>query len=512
MEAQQIGIIDMGSNSIRFVVYKIDPFACFQEVLNLKVTARLSTYVSNEGYMSQDGINVILDTLARFQTVMNDFQLTEVRGVATAAVRNAKNQSEILQSIHKHTPFSISILSEDEEAYYGYLAITNSTNIQEAVTIDIGGGSTEITYYKDRQLKHSHSFPFGAITLKNRFVDNHSPTDEELQNIHQYIQEQYEKLPWLKGKKVPIIGIGGSARNIALVHQNYISYPLSGLHQYEMTKEDVSSIQDKLSALPLKGREKVDGLSKDRADIILPAIAAINELIQFVQSDHFIVSNKGLRDGLFFEILLKPMEVTHFSDVTIESFYQLAVSFRLNFLHQKRISILSSYLAHELLQLDDVELSEEDFKHLKWGANVFYLGHAIHPESQSQHSFYLLTNQSIDGLSHFERLTIAFLSSFKSRSQLTQYATPFRHWISKEELTKIELMGAILKLSYALDGTKRDVVQRMELTNQLENTLIISVFYRGDVYFESFYANKYKKHLERSLNKSIELTFIEEES
>lgn len=510
METQQIGIIDMGSNSIRFVIYKVDRFACYQEIINLKVTARLSTYITNEGNMTQDGINVILDTLGKFETVINDFQLTDFRGVATAAVRNAKNQSEILQVIEKYSPFTISVLSEAEEAYYGYLAITNSTNIDEAVTIDIGGGSSEITYFKNRELKHSHSFPFGAITLKNRFVKNNSPTDEEWQTIRQFLQEQYEKLPWLKGKKVPVIGIGGSARNIALVHQNYISYPLSGLHQYEMSKEDVFSIQEKLSSLTLKGREKVDGLSKDRADIILPAMAAIRELIQVVQSDHFIVSNKGLRDGLFYEMLLKPMEVTHFPDVTNESFYQLAVSFRLNFSHQKRISVISTYLAHELLQVEEIDLSEQDFKHLNWGANVFYLGNAINPESQSQHTFYLLTNQSIDGLSHFERLTIAFLSSFKSRSLLQQYATPFHHWISKEELSKIELMGAILKFSYALDVSKRDVVKRIELSNKTNDKLTISVFYYGEVYFESFHANKYKKHLERSLKKSIELSFIEE--
>ncbi|WP_280768473.1 exopolyphosphatase [Salipaludibacillus daqingensis] len=510
MEAQQIGIVDMGSNSIRFVIYKVDHLASYQEILNLKVTARLSTYITKEGKMTKEGINVIIDTLKKFETVVTDFDLTEIRGVATAAVRNATNQLDIIHAINERTPFTISILSEEEEAYYGYLAITNSTNIHEGVTVDIGGGSTEITYYKNRVLKHSHSFPFGAITLKKRFVENNSPTKEEWQNIRQFLQDQYDKLPWLKGKKVPVIGIGGSARNIALVHQNYISYPLSGLHQYEMSKEDVSSIQEKLSSLPFKKREKVDGLSKDRADIILPAIAAIEELIHYVQSNEFIVSNKGLRDGLFYEILLKPMEVTHFPDVTNESFYQLAINFRLNDDHQRRISVLSSYLAHELLQLNEIELSEMDFKHLKWGANVFYLGHAINPESQSQHSFYLLTNQSIDGLSHIERLTIAFLSSFKSRSQLYQYAVPYRHWISKEELSKFELMGSILKLSYAFDVSKRDVVQRLEVTNQSKLTLTVNVFYRGEFYFESFHANKYKKHLERCLNKSIHLEFIEE--
>ncbi|WP_416149345.1 exopolyphosphatase [Salipaludibacillus sp. HK11] len=511
MKAHQIGIIDMGSNSIRFVIYAVDRLGCYKEVLNLKVTARLSTYITNERTMTQEGIEVILSTLAKFESVINDFQLTEIRGVATAAIRNAENKAEILQAISEKTPFLISVLSEHEEAYYGYLAITNSTNISQAITIDIGGGSTEITYFKNRELKHSHSFPFGALTLKKEFVKNHTPTDSEWDNIRKFLKEQYDTLPWLKGKEVPVIGIGGTARNIALVHQNYIDYPLSGLHQYEMSKKDVASIQGKLSSLSLKKREKVDGLSKDRADIILPGIAAIEELIEHANSDKFVISNKGLRDGLFYEILLKPMEVTHFPNVTSESFYQLGVTYNLDQDHQKRIAILSSYFAKELLPLNDVTLSQQDLQHIQWGANVFYLGYTIHPESQSQHSFYLLTNQSIDGLSHFERLTIAFLSSFKSQSQLKRFAEPFRHWISKEELSNVELMGAILKLCYGLNVSKRDIVKRIEMTKNSSKLIELSIFYRGDVYFESNHANKYKKHLERSLKKSIELSFIEED-
>ncbi|PYZ94278.1 exopolyphosphatase [Salipaludibacillus keqinensis] len=511
MEAQQIAIIDMGSNSIRFVIYDVNEHACFKEIQNLKVVARLSTYISDEGKMTREGIEVILSTLRKFETVMNDYLITEIRGVATAAIRNATNQVEILEAIQKESCFDITVLNEEEEAYYGYLAITNSTNISEGVTIDIGGGSTEVTFYENRILKHSHSFPFGAITLKKRFVKNDNPTKQEWKNLRQFLKDQFVSLPWLKEKNVPVIGIGGTARNIALVHQNHISYPLSGLHQYEMSGIAVSTILEKLASVSLARREKIDGLSKDRADIIVPAVAAIEELIQEVGTNQFIVSNKGLRDGLFYEMFLKSIEVTHFPHVTHESFYQLAENFGLNQEHQKKISVLSSFLAQELIHCNEIELTKADLKQLHWGANVFYIGHAIHPESQSQHSFYLLTNQSIDGLSHMDRLAIAFLSSFKSRSQLKQYASPFRHWITKEELKKYELLGAILKLCYGLDASNRNVVTEIKISKCLKKSLEISVLYNGEPYFESFHATKYKKHLERALKKEITLSFIKDQ-
>ncbi|UTR14403.1 Ppx/GppA family phosphatase [Salipaludibacillus sp. LMS25] len=508
MKAQTVGIIDIGSNSVRFVIYDINNHACYEEILNLKVVARLSSHINEHGAMTDEGIQVVLNTLNKFAVVAKKYNITVIRGVATAAIRNAINSKDIIAAIHKHSSFSVKILSEKEEAYYGFLAVTNSTNLPKGITIDIGGGSTEITYFEDRKAIHLHSFPFGAITLKKQFIENDSPSETEWIALRSYLQKQFSTLPWLKGKNVPIVGIGGSARNLGLIHQNIVDYPLSGLHHYEMTAEDVFSIQGKLSSLSLKGREKVDGLSKDRADIILPAIAAIEELITYTGSSRFIVSNKGLRDGLFYEKLLETIDISHFPNVTHESFYQLAIAYQLDSTHQKRLSVLASYLATELINKNIITLSDTDLTHLHWASHVFYIGSTIHPESKSQHTFYLLTNQSINGLTHMERLAIAFIASFRSRSQLKLYARPFRHWVTKEELKKYELMGALLKLCYGLNISKRDVVKRIQIDSSTDTKLNLSVYYDGDPYFEEFHASKYKKHLERGLKRTISVQFI----
>ncbi|MCR6106344.1 Ppx/GppA family phosphatase [Salipaludibacillus agaradhaerens] len=509
MKAQKVAIIDMGSNSVRFVIYDINNYACYEEILNLKVVARLSSHINDHGAMTPEGIEVVLNTLNKFEVVARKYNITSIRGVATAAIRNATNSKDIISAIHKHSSFSVEILSEEEEAYYGFLAVTNSTHLPKGITIDIGGGSTEVTYFEDRKAIHLHSFPFGALTLKKQFIETDSPSESEWAALRSYLQQQFSTLPWLKDKKAPVIGIGGSARNLGLIHQNIVNYPLSGLHQYEMTSEDVFSIQGKLSSLSLKEREKVDGLSKDRADIILPAIAAIEELIIYTGSTSFIVSNKGLRDGLFYEKLLETIDVSHFPNVTHESFYQLAVTYQLDSTYQKRLSVLSSYLATELINNKLITLSETDLTHLHWASHVFYIGNTIHPESKSQHTFYLLTNQSINGLTHMERLAIAFMASFRSRSQLKLYARPFRHWVTKEELKKYELMGALLKLCYGLNISKRDVVKRIQIDFHTETMIGLSIYYDGDPYFEEFHASKYKKHLERCLKRTISIKFIQ---
>ncbi|ALF10475.1 hypothetical protein BCV53_10900 [Parageobacillus thermoglucosidasius] len=162
---------------------------------------------------------MLLETLLSFQDITRHHQIQHVKCVATATIRQAKNKEEIKKLVEETTDFQIRVLSEYEEAYYGFLSVVNSTPITEGITIDIGGGSTELTYYKDRQLIEYYSFPFGTLSLKQTFIAGHILTKEELRRLSFYITEQFQSLPWLGNKKIPIIAIGGNARNLAQIHQ-----------------------------------------------------------------------------------------------------------------------------------------------------------------------------------------------------------------------------------------------------------------------------------------------------
>ncbi|MBU9722470.1 exopolyphosphatase [Bacillus alkalicola] len=506
MNPQQLGIIDMGSNSIRFVVYEINELGCIKEIQNLKVVARLSSHINENGEMTKQGITAIFETLDRFKDVASKYDLREVRGVATAAIRNATNQQEIMQQIKENSDFPIEVLSDQGEAYYGFLAVTNSMNVQEGITIDIGGGSTEVTLFENREMLDFHSIPFGAITLKKQFIKSDQPTKTEIDTLISFLQEEFSKLSWLKDKKYPVIGIGGSARNLALIHQQKNDYPLSGLHHYEMQYVDIRGINQELQRLQQDERRKVDGLSKDRVDIIIPAITAIEELVRFTGSEQLIISDKGLRNGLLYEMYLHPMGMTHFPNVAEESTYQLSHDYALDFEHQKRISVLSAYIHHEIKSILPTLLTNDDLKLMKLAARIFYIGEAIHTESISQHTFYLLTNKTIEGVTHRERLIISLLASFKSRSQLKQYLKPYQDWFSEKERRKYEIMGAVLKLCYGLDRSYRSIIKEIHISVKNE-MWEFQIGYTEDPYFEEFYSNKYKKHLEKAVEKEIELKF-----
>lgn len=212
-------IIDIGSNTIRLVLYSYKKNEGLREFGNIKTVAKLRTYLLPNGEMSEEGIQLLADTLNSFRLILADYQVTDIKAAATAAVRQAVNNEEIIRRMEEETGIKIAILTEEEEAYYGFAAVAHSMDTPSAVTIDIGGGSTEITLFINKKLQKTFSFPFGTVSLKQKFVKGSIINSDEREKLRADVTEKFRSLPWIKNVAFPVIGIGGSARNIAQVHQ-----------------------------------------------------------------------------------------------------------------------------------------------------------------------------------------------------------------------------------------------------------------------------------------------------
>lgn len=159
MERLKTAIIDIGSNTIRLVVYEYNNLEGLRELGNFKTVARLRTYIQPNGDMSEQGIQLLVDTLTSFKKIIDDFNVVDIKVTATAAIRQAKNNRMIIHHIEKETGLLIELITEEEEAYFGFLAVAHSMDTPSAVTIDIGGGSTEITLFKNKKLQKPLVFP-----------------------------------------------------------------------------------------------------------------------------------------------------------------------------------------------------------------------------------------------------------------------------------------------------------------------------------------------------------------
>jgi Exopolyphosphatase len=505
---QKHAVIDIGSNSIRLVVIGIDKNYFFEELLNFKAVARLSNYIDNKNNLSEKGINVLLTVLDRFQSILSrEKNVTVIDTVATAAMRKAKNSDRVINRVKERTGLTVRLFPGLKEAYYGYYAVINSTFVENGITIDIGGGSTEVTMFRNRELIQSHSFAFGAVTLYQTYFAGNDPMAGA--RLRDFLEHTFSEYDWLTGEKLPIIGIGGTARNLAKIDQVQQHYPMVGLHQYTIPRERLSSLTHQLASMTQSERESMDGLTKDRADIIVPASAVINTLVQMNQGTTFMLSCAGLREGIFYEWLLHGRGVDKVPYVLNESIRHLRRNFNLDPSHTNYVKTLAFQIFDGISPLISSTFSE---KRTAWvlshSADLAYIGEYVNNESSSAHTFYLLTNISINGISHRNRLGVALVASFKNRDKMLDFSVPFKKMVTDEELKMYETLGSVLRLAHDFDRTRQQVVDEVRVKISKKRQIQLYAYYHDDAFFEEQAAQKHKKHLERALQVPVSIRFI----
>lgn len=504
---KKIGLVDIGSNTIRLVIFEFSEDTGMQELQNIKTPARLYQYLSEDKVMSDEGIEVLCQTLASFQQVAQKFNVSALYPVATAAVRQSKNIEEVIQTVKERTGIEMRIISEKEEAFYGYYAVIHTLDFEDGVTVDIGGGSTEVTYYEDKDLKFSHSFPFGVVTLKKMFFEGKKHNDADaIDAAAKYIKEQFESLKWLAKRRVPIIAIGGSARNIARIHQSLSEYPIAGVHGYSMSEKDLDYVFERLTHSTTEELEDLDGLSRDRQDIIVPSSVLFKTLFDEVEATEFVFSRKGLREGIIMSIL--EQEYPHPFDrneVFKESMRNLAHNYNIAQEEAEQRQNIAGMLYYELEKNELIKGNKADKKMLLNAAYLFYLGSYIDSDASSQHTYYLLSNSSLNGISHSDRVKLALLASYKNKSLLKFYMEE-TEWFDDKERSNIQMLGSILKFSHALNNSNTSVVQHLYFEkNKDKYNLVIE--YKGDPIAEEYQAERQKKHLEKIIKSKLNIIF-----
>lgn len=505
------GIIDIGSNSIRLVVYSYSFEKGLEEHHNIKTVARLSGYLTDENEMQEEGIDRLIETLQNFQAVLGDLEIKQPVIVATAAVRQATNQKYILERVFQETGFTIDVLSAKREAYYGYLAVVLTTNLTDAMTVDMGGGSTEVTLYKNKQLVESFSFPFGVVTLKNKFVAGDVPTLQERKAMKAFVQQQFNEQPWIKGAALPVISIGGSARNIVQIDQNRKNYPLSGTHQYEMSLEDIRSIDYLMKKITFSERKKIDGLSSDRADVIDGAIITFETLLELTGSSVFMHSRKGLREGIIIEQLEENKEHTFFLDeVAASAIRHLHGKFAIESADNTDLIDTFQKLHNQFSETGWIQDWSDDPEMLTYAYQLFHFGRQVDIESASQHTFYLLTNSTLDGFTNNQKLKLALLASYKNKQTFQQYIQPYQGILTMQEIEECRETGALLRFVHSLQTTKHSSIVNATMETEGED-ILLTLYTRGSFVLEAYQASKVKKHIEKLINRNVVLAFEVEE-
>lgn len=504
---KQFGLIDIGSNTIRLVIFHYHSDTGLKEIRNIKAPARLAQYVDDDSYMSQEGIDHLVEILTSYDKVARDAGVTDMYPIATAAIRSSKNLDDIIMQVKTALDMDIVVITGEEEAYYGYNAVAHTISNVDAVTVDIGGSSCEITLFENKELINSISLPFGVVTLQEMFFKDKDHNDKSaIKTCTAYIKEKIHSVRWIAKQGIPVIAIGGSARNIARIHQSMTNYPIAGVHGYTLTKDNLVDVIELLMKTDDDELDNIDGLSKERTDIILPSALVFKTLYEFVDAEMFKFSRQGLREGYAINIIKKdyPQAFKRFN-IFDDTLHQVANDFKIKASEGLKRRELASKVYQELYIQGVLNVTKQDKRLMKNAAYLFNLGEFIDKDAASQHTYYILSNSNINGLTHKDRVRLALLASYKNKSLLKFFADE-TGWFTDDELDVILPLGSILKFANALDISNTGIVKDLRLEVDGDDA-VLTVFHDGDPVSEAYQTNRQKKHIERILNKDIEIVF-----
>ena len=291
-----IAVIDIGSNSVRLVIYQQLDRKSFHLIEEHKFKVRIGegAYLK-KGYLQKDSIERAYNALKEFSTIIQNHPISQIITIATSALRDAPNSKNFTDLIKKELNLKIEIIDGKREAYLGALAAKTLLPINNAISIDIGGGSSDIALIQNSKIMDTYSLNLGTVRLKELF-HNKSILDNEIQ---EHIQHELKKLPSSFTSNTAI-GIGGTARTLSKAIMRFKGNKTPTIHNYSYKNHN---FQEFFNTIIRADNSLLNELkiSKNRIDTIREGTLIWQSILNQLQSQEIISSAVGLREGTFLE-------------------------------------------------------------------------------------------------------------------------------------------------------------------------------------------------------------------
>lgn len=438
--AKRVSVIDIGSNSVRMVIYEKTSRYAFHLLHEEKSKVRISENAYQyDGNLQTVPMQRTFDALSDFINISNSFSVRKTLCVATSALRDAPNQKEFLKRVKEKLKLNIKIINGEKEAYFGAMACVNLLPpLKSALSIDIGGGSTEFTLINNTKISNSISLKIGTVRLKELYFDNNN-----LNAAIKYIDSELEPLKDIDAST--LVGIGGTFRAISSAIMNEEEYPLNKIHAYEYSKEKFQSfISNVLDANESKLKKL--GIKSNRFDVIKPGALILSRVINMIKIQNIMTSGVGVREGVYLADLLRsskdrfPHNYNTSVKYIIDSHVQnRSFSNNLNSLSKKLFDLTKDYLG----------LDKKYRYELALAAKLYPAGSSVHFYSQNKHTYYLIQSALEYGFSHKSITLIATLTKYaKKRLPASSHLKKYNDLLPGDNTTNA--LSFILSLSIAL--------------------------------------------------------------
>jgi exopolyphosphatase / guanosine-5'-triphosphate,3'-diphosphate pyrophosphatase len=432
----RIGIVDIGSNTVRLVVYDVPermPIPMFNE----KAECRLVEGMSKTGKLSPSGVKKAINSLRRFVRLSVAMGVEKLDLVATAAVRDASDGPAFVQMINTEFGIDVCVLTGSEEAELSALGLVVGVPKADGIMGDLGGGSLDLVCLERGQCTSYGTMPLGHLRLQEM-------ADGNIGKAHTIIADHFSKSEWLrqsKGKNLYLTG--GIMRAIARIFIEQTNYPLHVVDNFTIRAEEALSLSRLMAGLSRSTLAKVSSLSPSRVKSVPYATEVLGSLIEIAQPSHVVFSGFGMREGQMLQHL--PEEMRH-QDPLIAGAETLAEK-------TGRFSLNGAEVANWVSPLFPSS-GEEDRRRILAACLLSDIGWNEHPDYRAEHSFYRSLRLPFAGLSHADRVFIAATVFVRYNGDPNaKVVNEVRTLLEPELLAKVDGIGRAIRLAHTLSGS-----------------------------------------------------------
>jgi exopolyphosphatase / guanosine-5'-triphosphate,3'-diphosphate pyrophosphatase len=457
--------IDIGSNSVRMEAAETQAGSPPRILASEREVIRLGESVFRSGALSESAMTLACTVLARMAEQYKKLDVIGVRVVATAAVRDARNQGEFIARASQAIGAPVEIISGREEARLIHLGVQTTWPHahKRILLVDIGGGSAEIIASENGVVREAVSRPLGAVRLKEIFLKNDPPAPRELHQMHEFIDEKLAGVPRRIGAGPwhRVIGTSATASAVVCAIARVPRSKRDVADRLRGSTPQVRKLFEKLSSLDVAARRKLTGIGPRRAEIIVPGAAVMLRVLETFRAASIYYSAAGVRDGIIADLAARGVgrELAQLNRDQRREVEQMARRYGIHLEHPRQVASL----AHDLFTATQPlhQLPQPYGRLLEAAAYLHDIGHYVSDSGHHRHSYYLVANSDMPGFTNRERELIANLCRYHRKSMPAPVHTSYQA-LSAEDKRALMLLIPLLRLADNLDLSHDQRIQSME--------------------------------------------------
>jgi exopolyphosphatase/guanosine-5'-triphosphate,3'-diphosphate pyrophosphatase len=447
-----VAVIDIGSNSVRLVVYEglaRSPTPIFNE----KLLAGLGRQVQTTGLLAPDAVRAALHALGRFRALCDTLQVRHVFGIATAACRDARNGAAFIAEAERICRIRIDILSGRREAELAALGVVSGVHEPDGLTGDLGGGSLELIALRGSKTRRGLTLPLGGLALK----DSSGASRKRAERI---VDRALSGVPLLKaGRGRTFYAVGGAWRALARLHMAQTGYPLHVMHGYTLRAREALEFCELVQRVEPETLSQIEAIAAARRPLLGYAALVLGALIRRIRPERVMISALGVREGLLYS-MLKARERD--KDALLDAARNLNLLRSRSPRHGEELI----HWTDRLMDSSGIDETAGERRLRHAACLVADVGWRVHPDYRGEQALNLISYADFVSLDHAGRAYLA-LSVYFRHIGIThddELSPRLRELASTRMLDRARVLGAALRVAYMVSASMPGVLPQAPLS------------------------------------------------